>query len=81
MDEKRFSVYEAYAIALLKAFEIKDEGIIEEALKKTIKYNINAMKAEFCYWPYINTRELFIIVSKKREQLLELAQIFNDELE
>lgn len=81
MDEKRFSVYEAYVIALLKAFEIKDEGIIEEALKKTIKYNINAMKADFCYWSYINTQELFIIVSKKREQLLDLAQIFNDELE
>lgn len=81
MTEKRFSVYEAYTLALLKAFEIKDEGIIEEALKKTIKYNINAMKAEFCYWSYINTRELFIIVSKKREQLLDLAQIFNDELE
>lgn len=81
MTEKRFSVYEAYAIALLKAFEIKNEGIIEAALKKTIKYNINAMKADFCYWSYINTRELFIIVSKKREQLLDLAQIFNNELE
>lgn len=81
MIEKRFSVYEAYVIALLKAFEIKDEGIIGAAIRKTIEYNINTMKAEFCYWSYINTRELFIIVSKKREQLLDLAQIFNDELE
>lgn len=65
MIEKRFSVYEAYAIALLKAFEIKDEGIIGEAIRKTIEYNINTMKADFCYWSYINMQELFIIADKK----------------
>lgn len=81
MIEKRFSVYEAYAIALLKAFEIKDEGIIGEALSKTIEYNINAMKADFCYWSYINMRELFVIIGKKKEQLFDLAQVFNNELE
>lgn len=81
MIDKRFSVYEAYAIALLKAFEIKDEGIIGEAIRKTIEYNINATKADFCYWSYINMQELFIIVDKKKEQLLKFAQIFNYELE
>lgn len=81
MIDRRFSVYEAYVIALLKAFEIKDEGIIGEAIRKTIEYNINAMKADFCYWSYINTQELFIIIVKKKEQLFKLAQIFNYELE
>lgn len=81
MIEKRFSVYEAYVIALLKAFEIKDEGIIGAAIRKTIEYNINTMKADFCYWSYINTQELFIIIGKKKEQLLKFPQIFNYELE
>ena len=81
MIEKCFSVYEAYAIALLKAFEIKDEGIIGEALSKTIEYNINAMKADFCYWSYINMRELFVVIDKKKEQLFDLVQVFNNELE
>ena len=81
MIEKRFSVYEAYVIALLKAFEIKDKGIIGEVLSKTIEYNINAMKADFCYWSYINMRELFIIIDKKKEQLFDLVQMFNNEFE
>ena len=81
MIDKRFSVYEAYVIALLKAFEIKDEGIIEAAIEKTIEYNINAMKADFCYWSRINMQELFVIIGKKKEQLFKFAQIFNYELE
>lgn len=81
MIDRRFSVYEAYVIALLKAFEIKDEVIIGEAIRKMIEYDINAMKADFCYWSYINMQELFIIVDKKKEQLFKLAQIFNYELE
>lgn len=81
MIDRRFSVYEAYVIAVLKAFEIKDEGIIEAAIEKTIEYNINAMKADFCYWSRINMQELFVIIDKKKEQLFKLARIFNYELE